>query len=628
MNHPSPLRHDSDAKLPAAAYLRYESRADGWSGGRQAAFLSHLADNGLVEDAARSVGMSVGGGYSLRRTARGYAFNLGWEAALIIARRVVSDRLMTAAIKGEEARWVREEGVTTYTRQNSKLSLALLDRVNPATTLAEVMAVATRFDWFLQLIDKGARTEDYWDLFFEDALPHSEMEARARVRASLLLSEESAGFEESEEEDDAPIEYKSMDGPLETHPETNSLVHRSPEPVEPKATGGERRPSVIAQTYGRASTGSALRLIQGRVASILSSANSAPLREAIFSSRKGAEDAEIFDATLLLSESPLGEVPAGPQLTKLSVQRLPQPTGYGTCIIGRRRGRATCGDAVSMPFFRPAGVMLALATGLSVPAALTAAPPAPAAPPPLVCAAIAPLPADLAAIAKAKPGIERETVNTSIKGPLLGGTLGCVETLDASGNKIAVMRSEEFTLQGVKGRIVYNEGSVSIALDPSRLPRRKLSSIGAADFHCSWPNIGTNSARCEVGIDADANMRMIGLAADEGKVAGLEVYPALFKTGNDAMDADKPVRLYNAAGTAMEQRWNKGNMVFIQYLSSMMFEGPQFLSIINGLKRDEFLSVEAYERGKDKPSIRRAEASVVFGNLNTALALAEALRKK
>ena len=40
-----PLRDDTDAKLPAAAYLRYESRADGWGPGRQAAFLAHLADN-------------------------------------------------------------------------------------------------------------------------------------------------------------------------------------------------------------------------------------------------------------------------------------------------------------------------------------------------------------------------------------------------------------------------------------------------------------------------------------------------------------------------------------------------------------------------------------------------------
>jgi dienelactone hydrolase len=100
----SPLRDDIDAKLPAAAYLRYENRADGWSAGRQAACLAHLADHGLIADAVRSVGMSVGGSYALRRTARGYAFNLGWEAALIIARRIVADNLMTAAIKGEESR--------------------------------------------------------------------------------------------------------------------------------------------------------------------------------------------------------------------------------------------------------------------------------------------------------------------------------------------------------------------------------------------------------------------------------------------------------------------------------------------------------------------------------------------
>ena len=145
---PSKLHHEADSRLPAAAFLRYESRADGWSAGRQAAFLAHLADHGVVEDAARSVGMHVSGGYALRREARGYAFNLGWEAALIIARRIVSDRLMSAAIKGEESRWVREDGVTTYTRHNTKLSLALLDRVNPATSLAEVLATATRFDWF------------------------------------------------------------------------------------------------------------------------------------------------------------------------------------------------------------------------------------------------------------------------------------------------------------------------------------------------------------------------------------------------------------------------------------------------------------------------------------------------
>ena len=218
----SPLAGDADERLPAAAYLRYESRADGWSAGRQAACLAHLADNGIVADAVRSVGMSVGGSYALRRTARGYAFNLGWEAALIIARRIVADNLMTAAIKGERAEWVREDGRTTYVRQNTRLSLTLLDRVNPATSLPEVMAVATRFDWFLELIDKRASAAQLWELFFDDALPRDQGNARDRVRLALQLSAESADFDEAgdgaeagaDDEDDRPVEYKSIDGPL------------------------------------------------------------------------------------------------------------------------------------------------------------------------------------------------------------------------------------------------------------------------------------------------------------------------------------------------------------------------------------------------------------------------------
>jgi hypothetical protein len=216
---PSPLHHDTDARLPAAAYLRYESRADGWSAGRQAACLAHLADNGMAADAVRSVGMSRSDSYALRRQARGYAFNLGWEAALIIARRIVADDLMTAAIRGEQSCWVREDGKTTYTKQNTKLSLTLLDRVNPAAALPEVLAVATRFDCFLQMIDDGLSARELWDYFFDEVLPHSQIEARERVRAALQLSEESAGFDDEQnddEEEDAsdnpPIEYKSMDG--------------------------------------------------------------------------------------------------------------------------------------------------------------------------------------------------------------------------------------------------------------------------------------------------------------------------------------------------------------------------------------------------------------------------------
>ncbi len=74
----SPLRGDGAALLPAAEFLAYDARCDGWTAGRQAAFLQHLADGGVVADAARCVGMSLAGAYPLRRKARGYAFNLGW----------------------------------------------------------------------------------------------------------------------------------------------------------------------------------------------------------------------------------------------------------------------------------------------------------------------------------------------------------------------------------------------------------------------------------------------------------------------------------------------------------------------------------------------------------------------
>lgn len=286
-----------------------------------------------------------------------------------------------------------------------------------------------------------------------------------------------------------------------------------------------------------------------------------------------------------------------------------------------------------MIIFRKTGIVYSLATASLAPAMLAAADlptPVPTAPPtpPLVCASTTPLSPELAAIAKAKPKIWRESVATHIAGPLLGGTVDCVESFDAEASRITTVRSEKFTLQGVKGRIAYMDYSVIIALDGDRMPSGGTGKIGPGDYQCSWPAIGTNSARCISALDPAADMRLIGLAAKEGQVAALEIYPGLFGGDPNLLDPDKPVRLYNNAGTSMEMRWNKGRLVAIEYLKSTIFDGASFANIINGLKANEYLSVEAYERGKYKPIIRRAEAGVVLGQLNTALALAEALRKK
>ncbi len=208
-DHPDPA-----ALRPAAMWLRYDSRADGWTPGRRAAFVTHLADHGVVAEAAAAVGKSLASAYALRRRAGGYGFNLGWEAALLLARRRVADELMAAAIKGETAIWTREEGKTTYTRFNPRTALALLDRVNPATALNEILAVAQHFDWFRDLIDAEG---DLWPLF-DTCLDEGDFDARNRVRISLQLSDESADFEGAdkqdrlppEDEEVPPIEYKSM----------------------------------------------------------------------------------------------------------------------------------------------------------------------------------------------------------------------------------------------------------------------------------------------------------------------------------------------------------------------------------------------------------------------------------
>ena len=215
-DHPDPA-----ALRPAAMWLRYDSRADGWTPGRRAAFLTHLADHGVVAEAAAAVGKSLASAYALRRRAGGYGFNLGWEAALLLARRRVADELMAAAIKGETAVWTREEGKTTYTRFNPRTALALLDRANPATALNEILAVAQHFDWFRDLIDASS---DLWPLF-DTCLDESDFDARNRVRISLQLSDESADFEgadkheqlESDDEKVPPIEYKSMPVEFEGH---------------------------------------------------------------------------------------------------------------------------------------------------------------------------------------------------------------------------------------------------------------------------------------------------------------------------------------------------------------------------------------------------------------------------
>ncbi len=199
-----PAHEDPHALRPAALWLRYDARGDGWTPGRKAAFIAHLADNGIVADAAKAAGKSEAGAYALRRSTRGYLFDLGWEAALLIARRRIMDGLVARAIGGEKSVWERGEQQTVFTRFNSRLGLALIDRINPAASLNEVIAVATRLDIFVDLIDRNACRDVFWN-FFAYGLAIDDRDARRRVRANLQLCEECEGFGPGVNDEEAPV---------------------------------------------------------------------------------------------------------------------------------------------------------------------------------------------------------------------------------------------------------------------------------------------------------------------------------------------------------------------------------------------------------------------------------------
>ncbi len=213
----TPLPVDHDEHRPAASYLRYDTRTDGWNGARRAAFLAHLADHGNVARAAQAVGKCNSGAYALRRSARGFLFALGWEAALLLARRRIVDELYARANAGEDSVWDRSASQTVHSRYNSRLAFSLLDRTDPVAAPTEIVAIMANFDDFLQMVEcADGDVRDAWALF-DSILPPNALDARSRVRSNLLLCDKSADLG-SDDDDYAAMdrddmtEYKSCDG--------------------------------------------------------------------------------------------------------------------------------------------------------------------------------------------------------------------------------------------------------------------------------------------------------------------------------------------------------------------------------------------------------------------------------
>ena len=69
-------------RVPAFAPVPLRYRADGWTPGRQADFLGHLAETRSVAAAARHVGMTRESAYRLREKAGAESFAAAWDAIL------------------------------------------------------------------------------------------------------------------------------------------------------------------------------------------------------------------------------------------------------------------------------------------------------------------------------------------------------------------------------------------------------------------------------------------------------------------------------------------------------------------------------------------------------------------
>ncbi|URW74752.1 hypothetical protein M9980_09210 [Sphingomonas donggukensis] len=106
-------------------------RHDGWTAARQQKFLFHLAEGLTVHDACTIVGLSPASAYAFRNSARGAAFNVGWNAALLLQRNRIVDDLTSRALRGQTNTITHPDGSTTeHHRYDNGVALRLLARLD------------------------------------------------------------------------------------------------------------------------------------------------------------------------------------------------------------------------------------------------------------------------------------------------------------------------------------------------------------------------------------------------------------------------------------------------------------------------------------------------------------------
>lgn len=178
--------HDLEPGVPDS------TRYDGWTAEKQKRFLTALSLGHPITRACAIVDMSRQSAYALRNAARGAAFRLAWDAALLRSRDVLADELMERALNGDRTTVTADDGRTvTRHRHDNTLAWRMLTRLDRRAdaACADANAAAVRL--------AAADFEQLLDLVARDAAP---------ARAGLFLAARIGACGTRASEDDlAPI---------------------------------------------------------------------------------------------------------------------------------------------------------------------------------------------------------------------------------------------------------------------------------------------------------------------------------------------------------------------------------------------------------------------------------------
>ena len=150
---------EQESASPHQIALTPSRQGNGWSVERQRAFLETLAQSGYVERAAGLVGMTRQGAYAFRQTPAGRAFDLAWDAALMLARQRMIDETYQLAFEGSIEQIYRDGKLVQEKRKRDpKMMLATIERLGSKAALgsAPVKAVAQEFSAFLDAMEADA----------------------------------------------------------------------------------------------------------------------------------------------------------------------------------------------------------------------------------------------------------------------------------------------------------------------------------------------------------------------------------------------------------------------------------------------------------------------------------------